>query len=291
MIPATTRAQAPAAVNGAAVTMAVGATGAVALPAPSPDALDGIDDAMSLLHKMTAKRGELAMKAGKVEIDSHKAVRTDALKREADALKKQREAEEEASHASHGFWASVAKVAGPVAQVAAIVGSSVLAVATFGAASPLAAAVIILSVGGAVVQQTHCFGDSSNLIGGLSMAAGSIVTLGGSALVNGAAQSVSLSVAERVTTGGALVASGTSAAATAVVMYETKNAQADALDAHTDAVKERHRIDREERLVQDVILTLKDVHKSNDHALESLQGAMQIRNQTLVMAASPTGRA
>jgi hypothetical protein len=40
-----------------------------------------------------------------------------------------------------------------------------------------------------------------------------------------------------------------------------------------------------------VIVLLKDVQKSNDRAVSAIEGAMQTRGQTLIMAASTTGRA
>ncbi len=241
---------------------------------PTTATMDGLSDAMGLIYRMISERDRLGLATGKEDVDFHSRTKASALDREADGIRREREAQDEADRASHGFWATVGKIASEVGPYVAVVASVAAAVVTFGAASPAAAAVIALSVAGTVVQKTNCLGDQvSPWVGAGAQLIASVATLNGGAVV-------------RVIQGAASLTSGTGAAANGVVSLEVSDARADEATAHGDALAARQRVQRQERLIADVLEMLGSVHESNQRALSSLEGAVATHNQTMTAASA-----
>jgi hypothetical protein len=170
------------------------------------------------------------------------------------------------------------------AKYVAIAGAAAATLLTAGAAGP-AMLIVALALSGAgfAVQQTKCldgaFGNgASQWIGGGLEFAGA-ATGGVGALAAGSSAAAGAAGTANVIAGGATVVEGGAHARNGEFAGR-------ALDARADATDARHRMDRMQRLVTWLLDGIKEMDKSHKHALETLQGAMKINDQTLVTSTS-----
>lgn len=299
-----------------------GAGAATLLPEGAPLSGVTLNDAMSALYVMMSQQRQLGMQSGKNRVDENKKLRDAALSDERAALERQKANEADSGRGFFGsighllgdvaddvvhlrvdravtdavhdtedavnspaFWSDLEKGALAVAKVAAIVGSVAVTAATLGAGAPAIAVVALaLSVGGEVVTETRVFGDDASKWVGLGLeAAGAALSFGGTLVTSGA------SVATRALTTVGAVATTTSGAADVVAggaHIRNGDFAANAQEASADAEAARHRSERMDELTKWVVDELKDDDKSQERALQTLQGAMQTNNQTAVIAAS-----
>jgi hypothetical protein len=274
------------AVNGVGVTpvetttpQAAGAAPTSLLPEPQePFSAGTADDAMSCLYTAISNQQQNQLLSGETEVHEDAALRQQALANQRAAIQR-----EEADR-PRSFWSGLEKVAIDVAKVAAIVGSVAVTAATAGAGSPLiVAAAIALSVGGAVVQQTQCFGKASTYVGlGLELG-GAVTGFVGSLGVTGlSAGAQVLATAGRASLGLAGVADFASGTAHIVNAVADEHVELDAADA-TEA---QDQADRASRLTDWVLSELETQQKSNQGALQTLQGAWQTNDETAVAVAN-----
>lgn len=245
--------------------MSIEATGGVAGHGPTnldaPPDIVGSNDSL-LVAATTGEYDDItklylvmmAATQGKTEgdiarLDQANEQRHEAWQEQIQALKKAAAAEEDA-----GFWSDLASGFGKVATVAGVIASVALAVATCGAATPIAA----LAIGGAVLSsasfaqsQWQFMGDSDlangigvglGITGGLcSLGAGGFVLLGSAAqAAEGVNWASALGSGAAVVSGGAAVGAGTSEIVRA--------------DAESDAIS--HRADAREAAVQQQLLQM-----------------------------------
>jgi hypothetical protein len=194
---------------------------------------------------------------------------------------------------SPNFWSDVESGATVVAEVAAIVGATAVSIVTFGAGTPLLAVVVIgvamsaasmadsqfhvleklgvnadiaayVDLGLAVAGAVLTFGAGLSASGGAAVSAGSqlISRLGTTAVMAGAYA--------KITQGGAHIQNG--------------EFKAEAKDAEADGKAARFEIKRTQRIEQMLIQGLADNAKSSQRALETLQGAMTTKAQTVAIA-------
>ena len=250
------------------------------LPDPQVPFSEGTaDDAMNGLYTAISEQQQNQLLSGETEVSENSALRAQALASQRAAIQR-----EEADR-PHGFWSHFEKIAIDVAKVAAIVGSVAVTAATAGAGSPLiVAAAIALSVGGAVVQQTQCFGAKASAWVGLGLelagaGTGFVSSLAATGLSAGAQALASAGRGSMVLAGVADGAAGTSEVVNGVA---EEHAQLDAADATQAQVQ----ADRESRLTDWVISELQGQQKSNQGALQTLQGAIQTNDETAVAVAN-----
>jgi hypothetical protein len=202
---------------------------------------------------------------------------------------------------SKNFWGDLESVAMVVAKVAAAVGAVALTAATCGAAGPAAAVLVValaLSCGGMVVSETKCldgiFGEGSSKWIGLGMsAAGTLLSMGaGASMAAGQAANASSSVlgvstrtwASLATT--ANIVKGSAEVVQGGAHVKVKHFEADAQEARADATVQRQKMERLTRMVEWLLTELKDLAKSKERAMQVVQGAIEINNQTMLAASS-----
>ncbi len=283
---------------GGATTAALEATGAVGsspatvrtegggggslLPEPGAGGLDGIQDAMSMMYELVARQGEMSLESGETAVDAGARAEQVTGERQ-DAAIKQEEADE-AKMNSHGFLADLESLAPKIAEylgiAAAAVGAAALTVASCGTGGIAVAAVVVaVSATGMVASDTHCFGKDSAYIGlGLELT-GAVFSLGASSgmVASGALQTVS-AVAD-----GASGAADVVAGASAIVVG---NEQADVTDDTATVEQTTAAMNRNARLVADLVAGLKETQQSNRAALQLVAGASQTYAQTLTLASA-----
>ena len=252
------------------------------LPAPREGGLDGVQDAMGMMYELVSQQGKLSLSAGETSIAGATRDQNAEIDRERAALQKE-EAAEAAANAG-GFWADLESLAPKIAEyvgiAVAVVAAAAATVFTCGAAGvAIAAVAVALSATGMVVAKTGCLGKYSGLIGaGLEMV-GSVMTCGATA---GMAASSAVETAVMV---GGMVSGGASVVA-GVATVVTGNEQADVLDDTADVQQAMQLINRDARLMNDLVAGLKDTQQSNRNALKILAGAAQTYNQSLTLAAA-----
>ena len=290
------------------------------LPSPSTSGLDGVQDALTMMYSLVAKQGNLGLQTGEVSVQD--ATRNEKIEQaeEEDAVK-QEEAEEAEMNSGGGLFGEIghlfenigkdllegnvvglcvdpmqdsinivdnpnfpqqlAAVAPEIAQyvgiAAAVVGAAAITACTGGAGGVAVACVIVaLSASGAFVSKTQCFGKDSAYIGlGLDVAS-VVVSCGAS--VGGIAGGTASAVADAAT-GAADIGAGVSTVVTG-------NEQADVLDDAADVQAAMALMNKNARLVSDLIDGLKDAQQSNKNALQVLAKAAATYGQTLTLTGS-----
>jgi hypothetical protein len=178
------------------------------------------------------------------------------------------------------FWSELEAGAKWVALAA----SAVATVFTCGAAGPLVVgAAILLSVGGFVVQQTHCFGKSSDWVGvGMELASAALTC--GSSLASSGTQ-----IATTAGTTAACVA-GSATATAGVAQVEVAQKQADALDLEAEAQKAKNSAQTLAQVQQWVVQTLQQQTAANENALRVLRGAIESNDRASLIAVAPLSK-
>ena len=293
------------------------------LPSPGTSGLDGVQDALTMMDSLVSKQGNLGLKTGEVSVQD--ATRNEKIEQaeEEDAVK-QEEAEEAQMNSGGGLFAEIghafedigkdllegnivglcvdpiqdgvnivdnpnfpqqlAAVAPEIAEyvgiAAAVIGAAAITACTGGAGGVAVACVIVaLSASGAFVSKTQCFGKDSAYIG-LGLDVASVVVSCGASVggLAGGAAGTATAVADAAT-GAADIGAGISTVVTV-------NEQADVLDDAADVQAAMALMNRNARLVSDLIDGLKDAQQSNKNALQVLAGAAQTYGQTLTLTGS-----
>lgn len=252
------------------------------LPEANAPTLGGYGDAMSSVYALMSEIDRAEGSAAKEDVTEKTSEKHAQIAKEQDALAKQKQKEADAQSESHGFWGSVAKVAGVVADVGVVIGATVGVVCTGGALLPVAVAT--LSVTSLTLKATGAL-DKLGVAGAL-IEGGVGVACGGIGIFAGGASAIASAI-----DGGAAIAGGTSSAATGVVTVRTSDDHAGAQDAAANATDARCKAEQRQRLTEDVIAALKETHASHQKALTALAGAMNQEGQTMVAITSATGRA
>lgn len=279
---------------------AAGSTSLLPEPASGAD----LNDAMTMLMTLLSKQGERAVATGKSDIETAEAHHKELMRQAQEAYKKMKEAENN----PFGFLGDLFKV---VFAVAATVVSG-------GAAVPaLAGSAMAFS---AVVKQTQCFGELSNvmatgadLVGSCGVGNAFLIAGDGTSLT-GAVGAETKAFDEKAVlalnvTGQILKCAGqfgTSAGMTNGDLWATyagyvKGAallgsmtanighavkDGEAAQAAIDMKQLRMQMGRLERLVDDLIDGVRETHESHNKAVRAVEGAIATNNQTAVAAAS-----
>jgi hypothetical protein len=178
------------------------------------------------------------------------------------------------------FWSDLEAGAKWVALVA----SAVATVFTCGAAGPLVVgAALLLSVGGFVVQQTQCFGSSSNWVG-MGMELASAVLTCGSSLASSGTQ-----MASTAGTTAACVA-GSATATAGVAQAEVAQKQAGALELEAEAERAKSSAQALTQIQQWVVQTLQQQTAANRSALQLLSSAIQANDRASLIATAPLSK-
>lgn len=281
------------------------------LPTPSPDADPSAG--MALLYKLMSERRDGDLTRGEAQVAVDKRQKEADLAASAQALANQQDAKDSAER-----WGVFSKVASVVVTVV----SAVAACFTCGAASGLLVASVCLSAAAFAEQQFHVVGTITNSDAastGTSIGLGvlsAICSFGATAASSGAAvgaqagatiaeagaqagqttaqtsASVGMAVtgctqatskviagAAEVTEGVGQVVQGATQVGSAAWSYA---ASEDAIDGK-QAEQHAQRLDR---LIAWVIDGVKETSKSHERALQTLHGAIQTKDQTLVMTGS-----
>jgi hypothetical protein len=291
------------------------------LPDAEPPSATSMNDAMSALYLALSELSQNSTAAGSMRVESDQRASQRALEDQQAAL--QRQQDNEATHGrgffssighlvgdelhdavhlrvaqagkdavgdteeawkSPAFWNDLEKGALVVAKVAAVVGSSVVTAASFGAgAATIAGAALLLSVGGEVVSDTQCFGKASAYVAvGLDVAG---AVTGGVGAATAAGATVASKTA--MTVGATVSGFGGEAQAVAGSAHiKTQDFAANVQESGADA---QHAIDQGEQMQQLagwVVDDLKAEHKTSSGTLQALQGALQANDQSNAAAAA-----
>ena len=174
----------------------------------------------------------------------------------------------------------------PAAKTCAIAGEVALTVATGGGASALVlASALLLSIGGELIADTKCMDGA--LGEGSSQWIGAGMEIGGTALAGGAGNAgASLDKGARIAAGATTVARGSLQVSKGVAEVRVGHFDARAQDARADAKQAKVIAERIERWVEIALGDVKELKRSHERALASVQGAIQTNNQALVSASS-----
>jgi hypothetical protein len=291
------------------------------LPEPSVAGLDGAQDAMAAMYTLVSQQGQLELSTGERGVSLQNREQQAQAQRQEAALKQQ-EADEAKMNTGGGLFGSICHIfedfgkdmakgelipidaasdtinmvddphflaqleaAAPdiaeyVGIAAAVIGAVALTVCTAGAGGVIVAAVVIgLSASGMLVSKTHCLGKDSGYIGlGLEIAS-AVVSCGAS---SGMAAGGALQTAATVAQGASGTADVLAGASTIVVGNEQADVQNDAADVQAATVQ----LNRNARLLADLVAGMKDAQQSNKNSLQVLAGAAQTYNQTLTLASA-----
>lgn len=174
------------------------------------------------------------------------------------------------------FWSDLEEAAKWVALAA----SAVAAVFTCGAASALVVGIALaMSVGGMIVQKTHCLGKDSEAIGMGLQIAGAVV---GAAAGGGGSGQLVATIATCVQAS-ALATSG-------VAHVEVTHYQADCLDAQADGARAKESMTFLNQLETWAIDTLQEQVKAHGDAVATLGSAIQMNQQGSLIAVVPLSR-
>jgi hypothetical protein len=146
----------------------------------------------------------------------------------------------------------------------------------------VAVAAVLISTG-FVVSETHCLGKDSGIVGMVAEAGGALVTMGAT---SGIVASDALSSAAQVVNVTAQATLGVCDVAAGVANIEQGKFESETEDAAADVEQALSQINRQSRLVSDVIDGLKSAQESNKNALRIVLGAAQTLAQTSAFAAS-----
>lgn len=308
----------------AAVSCAGAARGTAASLVPEADSPSaaGITDALGLLYVAMAEQGQNSLQTGQAEVKSGETAEKKALTDQQAAL--QRQENDQANHGrgffssighllgdvtkdtcegrlgkafedgakdvkdavnSPAFWHDLEKGALAVAKVAAVVGSAALTVSTVGAGGiAVAGAALALSAGGDVVSETKVFGDKASAWVGLGMNVAGVVGGGIGALAPAATNAALKGL---VTAGE--IANGVAGASTVVgggAHIQNAGFEANAEGAGADAKQALSHDQEDQQQVGWVTDDLKTSSRSNQDALQTIQSAIQTRDQAATIAAA-----
>jgi len=146
----------------------------------------------------------------------------------------------------------------------------------------IAGASVALSASGEAIAETRLLGDASAYVGVGMDVGGTMLTLG----MAKAGDAPKIIAALR---GAALMVEGGGKAIAALAHARVASFDADAEDALADATAARQRMEQLDRLIKSVLAETKEIQKSHERALESLRAAMEIDQQTLLVAAGARG--
>ena len=293
---------------------------------PEADSLSGggIDDALDGLYMAMAKQAENGMQAGESTVQVDEKAEQKALADQQAAVARERAAQADqgrgffssighlvddvtkdvthvdpkglvkdtvgdvkAATNSPAFWNDLEKGALVVAKVAAVVGSTVVTAASFGAGSAtIVGAAILLSVGGEIVSDTKCFGKASDAIGVGMQLAGAATGLAGTAV---GALTTGMTEASKTALGVGVaftVLGGGSEAVAGGAHIETQGFVATAQYAAADAQRAMNQNAELEQAVGWEIDDLKASSKTHKSALQATQGAIQANDQSTAAAAA-----
>jgi hypothetical protein len=297
---------------------------------PDADAPTGasIDDALGVLYQAMAQQSANSMQAGEAAVSVDEKQEQQALADEQAAEARAQAAEanhgrgffssighlvsdvtKDATHLkpaalvkdtvsdvkdaanSPAFWNDLEKGALDVAKAAAVVGSAVVTAASFGAgAATIAGAAILLSVGGEVVSDTKCFGNSSGVIGAGMEILGAAVGVGGAAAASvGLVTTTTLSSASKTAIGiGAAfnALGGGSEAVAGGAHIVNGDFAATAQHAAADVQQAVNQSAELEQFVGSEIDDLKAASKTEKGREQGVQGAIQANDQTTAAAAA-----
>jgi hypothetical protein len=298
------------------------------LPEPGMASSAGCNDAMAMLYTCLCQENAAELKSGANGIATQKSLRDRELKAQADAIQREEKAE---GSGSKGFFASVGSLvhdvtsdlvkahvadavhdtssdvssawnspnfwhdlefgARVVADVAAVVGSTCLTVATFGggAASVVVVASLLLSTAGTVESNCHVLeacGVDAKVAGwvGVGLSAGGAAMGGVGALVNSPEKLGELAQAARSVGTVMQASSGCADVVSGGAHVKNGDFQADAQDATADATAADHRMKAIERVIDVIVDGMKDVSESHRRVVQSLQSAMETNDRTVVIA-------
>jgi hypothetical protein len=237
---------------------------------------------MSTMYALLTRLDATNTSASQQEVTEKTNAKEQEIHKNEKAIADEQKKEEDAKNDSGGFFGSIGGFLGTIADVGAIVGASVAAIVTGGAALPLAVAAV--SVANFTLKETGAYakmGDvGAYLEGGISLASGIV---GG--FVGGAGTLAT------IVNGASAAAGGVADGAEGIVSVEVANDHGEAQEAGADAKAAEQRAAKLQRMTEDVIEALKETHASHQHAITSLQNAMNEQGQTLVAVTSATGRA
>lgn len=303
------------------------------LPCPASTAnADALGDAMAQLYALMSTQRESHAQSAMRAIERRENQAHAELQRELDAL---RRAESHDKESGRGFFACIGKIVGDVvddlvhlrasalvdhfrenvdeaansprfwaelergailvAKVAAIVGSAVGTIATFGAAGPVMVAVVIgVALSGAAMAQDELhflekLGVDKDVARWTSFGA----SIAGSVIMGGAGASAMLAgnagklatAAHAIQTASSVVSAGAQGVA-AAAHVECGEHAALAEEAQADRTQAQHTRARLERAIAQLIETVKDAHKSAERKTQALMGALQTHNDTLVLSSA-----
>jgi hypothetical protein len=254
------------------------------LPEPGAGALDGTQDALAMLYTLVAHQGEMSMAIGESAVAIAQREQSTQLQEEKAA----EIAEEQAEASQGGFWhdllsiaEDVAKVAGILVGVAAVAAASVCTGGAAGVAIVATAATLISA--GAIVSATHCLGKFSDYFALGAEIVGSALTLGAT---SGAVASSALADAAHTVGTAAQVTQGAASIAGGVASIELGHFQSEGEDAAADVQQALNSMNRESRLVDDIITGLQASQQSNKNALKLVAGVAHTYGETMSFAGS-----
>jgi hypothetical protein len=299
------------------------ATASSLVPEPATPGLDGAQDAMSMMYDLVAQQGQLSMSSAEAGVSAQTRQQAAQQNREEAALKQQ-EADLAKMNTGGGLFGSIChifnnigrdlehgqlwdlptdaasdtvnfvddpqllpqlealapQVAEYVGVAAAVVGATALTAASCGTAGVAVAAVVIaLSASGMLVAKTGCLGKDSAYVGlGLEAA--------GAALSLGASSTMLASDAAQTATAVANCASGAADVGAGAASIAVGREQADVLDDSANVQQAVQAMNRNARIVADLVTGLKEAQSSNSKALQILTGAVQTYNQSLTLASA-----
>jgi hypothetical protein len=196
---------------------------------------------------------------------------------------------------SPAFWRDIECGAGTVAKWALLaggVGLGAVALAS-GVGSKNAGEAILggvgiaLSIAGAIVSETKCFGDESELIGAGLEGAGSLssgigLLAGGTEASQAAKAATAVAASATIVGGGASVLRGGAQVPGAIFAHAASLAQTDAVDA-------QHAIERDGERIRRLTDLLGEVSRSNRDAVAALESANTTAGQALLASTSKRG--
>jgi hypothetical protein len=250
------------------------------LPEPGAGGLSGTQDSLAMMYDLVAKQGEITLALGQATV-------TDESRQEQAQLNQERHAEqaqEQADANAGGFWHDICSIFEDIGKIAGVVAAAAATVVTCGTAgvAAVATAAVLISAG-LVVSATRCLGKESGFFGMGLEVAGSILTMGAASSV---VASNALSSVAQVVNSAAQVTSGVSTVATGVATVEVDKFESESEDDGADVQQALNAINRQGRLVSEIVEGLKSSQQSNQNALKIIAGAAQTYGRTSALAAS-----
>ena len=272
------------AVDGTCTSDSIGAMPSL-LPLPSEISAD-VEDVVAELLRLSSSLSDEQLRIGKTQIASSDVQQRGAAQARRDALESAAEATRKAEEAAKkgGFFSFFTD---NLALIGLTVVAAAATVATLGGAGPGAVALvgIGISLSTEVASRT---GLLEAAVGG--EAAGWVAFGGaliGAACTIGASAAGTLSTLEKtahLVNAGATVAQGTCMTYEAVKDSERANYQRDADHANIDATQHKQVLDRIQKLLHGILEDIREAKDSSRRVAESLNGTLQIDNQTMLQA-------